>query len=125
MVGWCSGDVGPWAGPKVAGTMRVGAAWRGVMMQVMGTNRWSFDSNAELLMAKALEFSEMVRDKGIAELHGAWMAEDEKLMWCAWDTDDIDALQGAFDEMNRQTGLESELRPVRTFYPSIQETVAV
>ena len=94
-------------------------------MQVMGTNRWSFDADADFLMKSALDFSKMVEQKGIAELHGAWLAEDEKLMWCSWDTDDLGALQAAFDEMNRQTGLESELRSVKTFCSTVQETVPV
>ncbi len=94
-------------------------------MQVMGTNRWDFEVEPESLVAKALEFAEDVRMQGIAELHGAWIAEDEKLMWCSWDTDDLTGLQAAFDEMNRQTGLTSELSLVRTFFSTVQETTLV
>lgn len=94
-------------------------------MQVMGCNRWAFEADSHMLVERALEFSEMVKAKGIAELHGAWIAEDQKQLWCAWDTDDIAALQEAFDEMNQQTGLESELIPVKTFYSTVQETIPV
>ncbi len=94
-------------------------------MQVMGTNRWTFDADPQMLVTRALEFSEMVKDKGIAELRGAWIAEDEKLMWCAWDTGDLEALQQAFEEMNRRSGLTSQLTPVRTFFSTIQETIPV
>ncbi len=94
-------------------------------MQVMGTNRWEMDADPQFLIQKALEFSAMVKDRGIAELHGAWLAEDEKLMWCSWDTEEFSALRAAFDEMNRMTGLTSELTPVRTFYSTNQETTAV
>lgn len=76
-------------------------------------------------MASALEFSGMVEETGITELDDAWLAEDEQLMWCSWDTDDLGALRSAFDEMNRETGLASELRPVETFYSTVQETVPV
>jgi hypothetical protein len=91
-------------------------------MQVMGTNRWDSDVNPQLLVTQALKFADAVKAQGIAELHGAWIGEDEKLMWCTWDTEDVVALQAAFDEMNRQSGLSSELTTVKTFYSTIQET---
>ena len=94
-------------------------------MQVMGTNRWTDDADPKMLVRGALEFSDQMRERGIAELHGAWLAEGQKLMWCAWDTDDLPALQAAFDEMNRQTGLTSELMVMHTFYSTVQETTAV
>jgi hypothetical protein len=98
---------------------------KGRSMQIMGTNRWDRDMDPRMLVARALEFADMVKQQGIAELHGAWIAEDERLMWCSWDTDDVPALQAAFDEMNRQSGLTSELMDVKTFYSTIQETASV
>ena len=94
-------------------------------MQVMGTNRWAFDADPQLLVTRALEFADSVKEQGIAELHGAWIAEDQKLLWCTWDTDDLAALQAAFDELNRQSGLISELTPVKTFYSTVQEIAPV
>ncbi|MCP3975688.1 MAG: hypothetical protein GY720_14480 [bacterium] len=94
-------------------------------MQVMGTNSWAFDVDPQMLITQALAFADMVREQGIAELHGAWIAEDEKLMWCTWDTNDLAALQTAFDEMNRQSGLTSALTSVKAFYSTVQETTPV
>ena len=94
-------------------------------MQVMGTNSWSFDVDPHELVTQALAFADMVKDQGIAELHGAWIAQDEKLMWCTWDTENIDALQAAFEEMNRRSGLTSKLTAAKTFYSTVQETVPV
>jgi hypothetical protein len=66
-------------------------------------------------MAAALEFSEIVRGKDIAELHGAWIAKDEKLMWrrltlgadyrhdsgsCCWNQPGL-TTSGAFREETR------------------------
>ena len=98
---------------------------KGRSMQIMGTNRWDGEMDPRMLIAGALQFADMVKQQGIAELHGAWIAEDDKLMWCTWDTDDISALQAAFNEMNRQTGLTSELTDVKTFYSTVQETASV
>ena len=94
-------------------------------MQVMGTNRWSFDVDSQILVRQALAFADSVKEQGIAELHGAWIAEDERLMWCTWDTDDVGALQAAFDEVNRQSGLASDLSSVKTFYSTVQDTIPV
>jgi hypothetical protein len=95
------------------------------VMQVMGTNRWAFDADSHLLVTQALAFADMVKEKGIAELHGAWIDEAGKLMWCTWDTDDLGALQEAFDEMDFESGLTSELRRVKTFFSTVQETIPV
>ena len=94
-------------------------------MQIMGTNRWDFDTDPQFLAKSALEFAEMVKDRGIAELHGAWLGTDENVMWCAWDTEDVPALQAAFDEMNRETGLISTLTPVNTFFSTVQTATLV
>ncbi len=37
--------------------------------------------------------------------------------WCTWDTENLDALEVAFAEMNEQSGLESQLTTVETFFP--------
>ena len=85
-------------------------------MQVMGTNTWEFDTDKEFLVAKALEFADMVREQGIAELQDAYIAEDTNLMWCSWETDNLDGIQDAFDEMNRGSGLTSKLTTVEEMY---------
>lgn len=85
-------------------------------MQVMGTNTWDFDTDEDMLVKSALEFADMVRQQGVAELLDAWIAEDAKLMWCTWETKDVDGLQRAFDEMNSQSGLTSRLTPIHEMY---------
>ncbi len=85
-------------------------------MQIMGTNTWERDIPRDKLIEEALKFADRVREQGIAELLEASIAEDEKLMWCTWNTDDFDALQGAFEEMNRQFGLSSTLTPITTMF---------
>ena len=83
----------------------------------MGFNRWDFDTPTDFLTRQALKFAEEVQAAGIAQLREASLAPDRKLMWCSWDTDNLEALQAAFDEMNQQTGLVSELTPVEAFFP--------
>ena len=86
-------------------------------MNVMGTNTWDFDTDTDFLVQQALEFSEQVKANGIAELLDACIAPDQKLLWCSWETEDLDGLQAAFDEMNAMSGLKSELAVVEVFYP--------
>lgn len=86
-------------------------------MQIMGTNKWDFDAPNDLLVREALKFAEEVKAEGIAQLRDACIATDEKLMWCTWDTDNVEALQTAFDEMNRRSGLVSVLTPVEVMFP--------
>ena len=86
-------------------------------MQVMGFNRWEMDVPTDVLIGQALKFSENVKAQGIAQLREASIAPDQKLMWCSWDTEDLDALQAAFDEMNRASGLVSQLTQVEMFFP--------
>lgn len=86
-------------------------------MYVMGTNSWEFEVPTKGLIKMALKFSEDVKAQGIAELRDACIAPDEKLLWCTWETEDFDALQAAFDELNKETGLKSVLRQVEYFYP--------
>ena len=85
-------------------------------MKIMGFNKWETDVPADALIAQTLRFADAMRDQGIAELRGTWIAPEEKLMWCAWDTDDLDGLQAAFFEMNKQSGLVSTLTTVDTFF---------
>lgn len=86
-------------------------------MQVMGTNTWEFEVDTDQLIGQALSFSERVKEQGIARLLGAWISPEHRMLWCSWETDDVEALQRAFDEMNAQSGLKSELSPMRAFYP--------
>jgi hypothetical protein len=86
-------------------------------MRVMGTNTWEMDVDTDLLIDQALEFSDMVKEQGIAQLVSAWIEPDKKLMWCTWVTDDLPALQAAFVAMNEQSGLRSELAVVEEMYP--------
>ena len=78
-----------------------------------------------MLATQALKSSAMVKSRELPELHGAWIAEDEKPMWCTWDTNDVAALQAAFDEMNRRSGLTSKLTLVKTFSSTAQEIMRV
>jgi hypothetical protein len=86
-------------------------------MLVMGTNRWEIDIPKEFLVKQALEFAEYVKSKGIAELREFLLAYDQKLLWCTWETDNLKGLEAAFNEMNEQSGLISELTQVEDMYP--------
>ena len=86
-------------------------------MLVMGSNSWKMEINKEALISSALEFAEDVKSKGIAELRGAWIDNDKKLLWCYWETENLEALQVAFTEMNNQSGLVSELSVIEEFFP--------
>jgi hypothetical protein len=86
-------------------------------MLIMGTNSWERDFPSKALEAQALKFARDVKSHGIAELLGASIDNDQKLMWCWWETKNLEALQAAFDEMNKQSGLKSKLHIVEKFYP--------
>jgi hypothetical protein len=86
-------------------------------MQVMGFNRWDMEVPTDALIGQALKFAEDVKAQGIAQLREACIAADKKLMWCSWDTENVEALQAAFDEMNRMSGLVSDLTHVEFFFP--------
>jgi hypothetical protein len=90
---------------------------KGGTMHVMGTNHWTIDVPANVMVDQALKFADAVNERGIAKLHGAWINEDAKVLFCSWDTEDLDGLQTMFDEMNSRSGLVSELTPVNLFYP--------
>jgi hypothetical protein len=78
---------------------------------ILGVNTWEREMPKQALIAQALKFAEMVKANGIAELQDFWLAHDRKLLWCTWKTENLQALQAAFAEMNRQSGLKSELIP--------------
>jgi hypothetical protein len=44
------------------------------------------------------------------------LAYDQNLLWCTWDTDNLPGLEAAFAEMNKQSGLVSELTEVEDMY---------
>jgi hypothetical protein len=82
----------------------------------MGTNTWEIDMPKEMLVKQALRFSENVKSQGIAELREFLMAHDQKVLWCTWETEDLEGLKAAFAEMNQQSGLNSELTIVEDMY---------
>jgi hypothetical protein len=86
-------------------------------MIIMGTNTWESDMPKDILVTQALKFAEDVKSKGIAELRDFLMATDQKVLWCTWETENLKALEAAFAEMNKQSGLISELTPVENMYP--------
>jgi hypothetical protein len=86
-------------------------------VQIMGFNRWDTDVPNKAVLELALKFAETMKAQGIAQLRGAWIASDQNVMWCVWDTKDVEPLQAAFDEMNRQSGLVTELTPMEKFFP--------
>jgi len=81
-------------------------------MKIMGTNTWEADIPKEPLVKQALHFAKTVEENGIAKFLEAYISSDEKLMWCTWETENLEALQEAFNEMNAKSGLKSELRIV-------------
>ena len=66
----------------------------------------------------SIKWSEDAKSKGIVEIRGAWIDGDKKFMWCYWETDNLEALQAAFDEMNKVTGLVYELSLIDGFFPT-------
>jgi len=80
-------------------------------MLILGVNTWEREMPKEILIKQALRFAEMVKTQGIAELQDFWLAHDRKLLWCTWKTENLQALKAAFAEMNKQSGLKSELMP--------------
>ena len=86
-------------------------------MRVIGMNTWDMDVDTDFLIDQSLAFPETVKELGIAELVAAWIEPDKKLLWCAWRTDDLEAHQAAFAQMNDQSGLRSELSVVEEIHP--------
>ena len=80
-------------------------------MLVLGTNTWEVNIPKEFLIKSALKFAEEVKTQGIAELRNFWLAYDQRLLWCSWETENLETLEAAFAAMNRQSGLKSELIP--------------
>ena len=86
-------------------------------MKVMGTNTWEHDVPARALKKQSSGFAEGVKAQGIAELLEAYIAPDQKLLWCTWEINDLKALEAAFAEMNKLSGLKSKLEIVEKYYP--------
>jgi len=86
-------------------------------MYVMGTNQWDLDIPKDMLVEQALNFAEDVKSKGIAELREFYLAHDQKLLWCTWETNNLQALEEAFADMNAQSGLVSKLTQVEDMFP--------
>jgi hypothetical protein len=87
------------------------------VVQIVGYNTWELDAPVEMLIEQALNFTKDVEARGIARLREAYISGDEKRLWCMWDTEDLDGLQEACNQMNEQSGLQSVLTPVESFYP--------
>ena len=85
-------------------------------MKVIGTNTWKIDIPRKAIEVQSLRFADMVKEQGIAELQDAWISPKRKLLWCTWETDNLEALQAAFDEMNAQSGLKSVLDIYEEYY---------
>ena len=85
-------------------------------MIIMGTNTWDIEIPKEFLVKQALSFSENVKSQGIATLREFLLAHEEKKLWCTWETENLEGLQAAFDEMNEQSGLKSKLSIVEDMY---------
>lgn len=81
----------------------------------MGTNRWDIEIPKDIIIKQALKFSEDVKAKRIAKLINAWIDHENKLIWCVWETEDLDSLEKSFDEMNKQSGLKSKLHVIEKF----------
>ncbi len=81
-------------------------------MLIMGSNNWERDMPKEVLVTQALKFADEVKVQGVAELQGAWIAPEDKKLWCYWETDKLEELQAAFDDMNARSGLKSTLHKI-------------
>jgi hypothetical protein len=86
-------------------------------MNVIGTNTWEADMDKEVLKKMSLAFADRVKAQGIARLLDAWMSPDKKILWCSWETDNLEALKAAFLEMNKQSGLKSVLEIYENYTP--------
>ena len=86
-------------------------------MIVMGVNTWDFDAPERGLVIQALLYADQVKESGIAKLRNFYLAHDQKLLWCTWDTDDFDGLQAAFHTLNAESGLKSTLYVVEDKFP--------
>jgi hypothetical protein len=87
-------------------------------MIVMGTNHWEAEIPKDMLVTQALKFAQEVKTNGIAELRDFLMAHERKVLWCTWETENPEALKQAFDDMNRRSGLTSELTAVEDMIPN-------
>ena len=85
-------------------------------MLVMGTNRWEIDIPKDMLVNQSLQFAEDVNSAAGDQVKPFHLIFDKKLLWCTWETDNLGGLKAAFAEMNKQSGLISELAPVEDMY---------
>ena len=86
-------------------------------MKVIGTNTWELDMPKEVIKTQSIKFADMVKANGIAQLLNAWISPEKKLLWCTWETENLEALKAAFVEMNRQSGLKSVLEIYEDYTP--------
>ncbi len=86
-------------------------------MKVIGTNTWETKVPKEAIKVQSLIFAEMLKEQGVAVLLDAWISPTKNLLWCSWQTDNLETLQTAFDEMNSQSGLKSVLEIYEDYTP--------
>jgi hypothetical protein len=86
-------------------------------MNVIGTNTWEADADKEMIKKMSLIFADGLKAQGIARLLDAWISPDKNMLWCSWETDNLEALKAAFIEMNKQTGLKSVLETYENYTP--------
>jgi len=86
-------------------------------MIIMGTNTWEIDIPEKILVIQALRFGDQVKEAGIAQLRNFYLAYEKNLLWCTWDTENLEELKNAFADMNEQSGLKSTLHIVEDKYP--------
>jgi hypothetical protein len=86
-------------------------------MNVIGTNTWEMEMDREILKRMSLIFADQVKEKGIAQLLDAWISPNKKILWCSWETNNLEALKVAFAEMNKQSGLKSVLEIYEDYTP--------
>ncbi len=86
-------------------------------MKVIGTNTWESEIPKEIIKNQSLQFAEILKEQGIAVLQDAWISPTKNLLWCSWETDNLEALQTAFDGMNSQSGLKSVLEIYEDYTP--------
>jgi hypothetical protein len=86
-------------------------------MNVIGINTWEADADKEMIKKMSLIFADGLKAQGIARLLDAWISPDKNMLWCSWETDNLEALKAAFIEMNKQTGLKSVLETYENYAP--------
>lgn len=61
-------------------------------MIVMGVNSWEFEIPERGLVIQALKFADQVKAAGIGQLRNFYLAHEQKLLWCTWDTENLEGL---------------------------------